>query len=49
MSVREEKIPSPRGGRPRLRTMVGFRLRPPMLEGEGAAPVVIVEADEDDA
>jgi plasmid replication initiation protein len=49
MILREEKLPSPRGGRPRLRTMVSFRLRPLMLESEAAASAVVVENDDDDA
>jgi len=48
MSLREEKLPSPRGGRPRLRTMVGFRLRPPMLKSEAPVQTVAATADEGD-
>ena len=38
VTLTEEKLPSPGGGRPRLRTMVRFRLRPLAIEGgEGAS------------
>lgn len=39
LTLTEEKLPSPSGGRPRLRTIVGFRLRPLAIEGgEGGGP-----------